>query len=102
MSISSLPAQASSGSQANNNRLSSVIARAPQLEVIAAKLFSGTVSSRIEEDAENPESKYLVVQVDTHDDLESIARSRRNWNKQTLDLLGDECDLVMLAVTVHD
>ncbi|MEX2139408.1 MAG: hypothetical protein WD894_09110 [Pirellulales bacterium] len=83
-------------------RLASVLGKVPMLRAIASELFLGEIDIYIETDPEIENTQYVVVDVRARGDIKEIANRRKEWYNLTGKLLGNECELVQLAVTVEE
>ena len=83
-------------------RLASVVGRIPYLRAIASELFLGDIGFEVEEDPEIPGRQCVTVSVELKADLDEVAKRRREWYNHISALLGQDCELVQLIVTVND
>lgn len=83
-----------------NARLAIAAGKSPQLLAIASELFVGDISIEIEDDPEIEGKRYLVISVECDLPTEEVAKRRKKWYSVTNALLGRECELVQLSVTV--
>jgi hypothetical protein len=66
---------------------------------IASEVFGGQVSSAIEDDPEIENKRYIVIHVQAQQ-LTDAAAHRKEWYSLTRKILGRQCDLVLLAITI--
>lgn len=81
-------------------RLATAVGKSPQLRAIASELFLGDISIEIEDDPEIEGRRYVVISVESDLPTAEVAKRRKEWYNMTNVLLGRECELVQLSVTV--
>ncbi|HVA50177.1 MAG TPA: hypothetical protein VNH11_27680 [Pirellulales bacterium] len=84
----------------NEPRFAIAVGRMPELVTIASELFLGQITVDTGEDPEIDDKRYVVVHVETQQPIEEVAKRRGQWYHLTHRLLGRECELVCLAITV--
>lgn len=81
-------------------RFAAVLGKTRHLEMIASELFLGPITISIDDDPELDDKRYVVVHVEAKGSAEEMVARRRKWYKLTQQLLGAECELVQLSITI--
>jgi hypothetical protein len=81
-------------------RFAVAVGKVPQLTMIASELFLGSIAVSIEADPELEDKLYVVIHVEATGPIAAVAGRRKEWYNLTHKLLGAECELVQLSITV--
>lgn len=81
-------------------KIASVVGQLNALKAIATELFDSVVEVEVVTDPEIQGVRYLSIYVHAKGEVRSIASLRREWYRKVHGLLGENYDLVHLAIDV--